>query len=359
MGEEVVQGQDYIKKAYVIGAGFSAAFGFPLVRDVFKEVEAFCREGVGAGQRHWTLPDRLRAFCDTFSPGLASDDAVTLCDLLESAADMEGAVFAVAEFNPRLILAHMRETLSQIFHQKLQAAVAGGRDIGGKFFAEHGACLFVSFNWDNVLERGLYESKTRIWFSHKGDSKQHALVLKPHGSVDWVYRWKGDKWFTDKYWPLGSLLSKEDGKRSGPHEIVSPYAEVCRLKSIENPTLAWETIRDKPEIPQMITMGHGKGKTIAREAYERIWERWEQADRFLSRAHKIVIIGYSMPPDDVEARLLLRSAIWQHKKQFGHEPTVKVIDPCEKTIDRIEATLGVSVERVPRKFHPNDASQWE
>ena len=112
MGEELVEGRDYIKKAYVIGAGFSAAFRFPLVRDVFGQVKAFCHKGVGAGQRHWTLPGRLRAFRDTFCPGLASDDIVTVCDLLESAADMEGANFAVAGFNPSLILAHLRETLS-------------------------------------------------------------------------------------------------------------------------------------------------------------------------------------------------------------------------------------------------------
>ena len=91
MAEQPAVVHDEIKKAYVIGAGFSAAFGFPLVRDVFNEVDVFCQKAIGTGQRHWTLPDRLRAFRDTFCPGLANQDAVTLCDLLESAADMEGS----------------------------------------------------------------------------------------------------------------------------------------------------------------------------------------------------------------------------------------------------------------------------
>ena len=158
------------------------------------------------------------------------------------------------------------------------------------------------------------------------------------------------------YCPLSYPLWKDsDWKEDSA--IRSGITE-SRLRSVENPERGWVLVRDDPQEPMLITMGHGKGRALASEPFRRIQSAWKEAAKFLGRAHRLVIIGYSIPADDMEARLLLRYAIWQHCQQFGCPPTVKVIDPSRKAIGRIKRTLATEVEEIAAAFDPSDEGQW-
>lgn len=355
MEEDLVEGRDYIEKAYVVGAGFSKAFGFPLMSEILEEVESFCSGGCGV--RYRKLPERLKEFQETFFPSFTGGtDIVTLFNLLQSAVDMEEAVPAAGELLPSRILADLRKTLCQVFHCQLFDIVQDSSPFEGRFFPNHGAAAFVSFNWDTLLERGLFQTGAKVRFFESSDSETDTTVFKLHGSSDWVYRQGNDKWPLDDYWPLSSPLW--NGNKWDGDSIIRSMITESRLRSVEDPEAGWVSVRDDPPEPMMITMGHGKGKAIAAEPYRRIRNAWKQAAKFLARAQRLVIIGYSIPPDDIEARLLLRYAIWQRKEQFGGEPSVKVIDKRSDSIDRIQNALGIEVERVEAPFDPDDQNQW-
>jgi hypothetical protein len=355
MSKQLKEGRDYIEKAYVIGAGFSKSLGLPHMSELLGELNSFCAGGLGV--RYRKLPERFGQFTKTFLPSFSGDrEIVRLFDLLQSAVDMEEAVPAVAELMPSRILADLRKTLCQFFHFKLAEITTESPGTVRLFFEQHGSAVFVSFNWDNVLEHGLYTTGARVrLFEHK-EPDADVFVFKLHGSADWVIRRGEEPWLLSTYWPLSYPLCK--GEHRNEEAGIGRRIRESRLRSVEYPGTAWVHVRDDPHEPMLVTMGHGKGRTLAEEQYSRIHKAWKEAAKFLSRAHRIIIIGYSIPDEDVEARLLLRYAIWQHQEQFGYPPTVKVIDPSEETIRAIEHALATDVERVAARFDPSDREQW-
>ncbi len=351
---------EQIEKAYVIGAGFSKAFNLPLVQDLLDEVTTFCHEK-GPGTRDRDLPDELEDFKRRFFPFFPrvqgyQPSAVDVFVALEAAKDLKKAKVklpSIEGIDPDGMLEKLRITLCQVFHHKL-AETASTEDIKGRFFREIDRGrppVFVSLNWDNFLERGLWNAEHRICFFDKGQGRHPIFVFKPHGSIDWLPRQPRERRHPDMYYPLSFPLDRNapapDPERSMKHRIT-----LSRLRSVEWPDSAWEALKDDPRKPMILTIGQGKAK-LFQEFDSRIGQAWQQAGEYLERADEIVIIGYSMPEDDVEVKLLIRGAIWRHQQLYGSPPSVKLVNPDKTAWERFREAVSLDCQLDMRLFHPD------
>ena len=95
-------------------------------------------------------------------------------------------------------------------------------------------------------------------------------------------------------------------------------------------------------------------KSFEAEEIRRIWN-----DIFiaLSKAAKIIIVGYSLPPQDLQAHIVLRSAIARNKNQraAGKAGIVTVINPSDRA-EKAFSRLGFKLKFIPEHFENFDFS---
>jgi hypothetical protein len=198
----------------------------------------------------------------------------------------------------------------------------------------------ITFNYDLLLERTLQEIAER---GHKsvfvfpgcyrldGISRIQSVskmpefttevydhtgvgLLKLHGSMNWQ--------------------SKHTSSTPTPAAMFNPNRELHILDSpMISPLLSWRrkkrSIHMKPVIVPPIS---GKRGMMHRD----IVPLWEKAGKALTEADRIVIAGYSCPPLDLEARILLGENL-----RVNSSKKVYVIDPSPTTASRFVDLCGV------------------
>jgi hypothetical protein len=85
----------------------------------------------------------------------------------------------------------------------------------------------------------------------------------------------------------------------------------------------------------MVTMAHGKSGDLGP-----LRELWRHAYGAISRAARLEIVGYSMPPDDIEIRTILRAGV----ERGTDLDQVIVRNPTPDVHDRIRRYLDRNVE---------------
>ena len=83
----------------------------------------------------------------------------------------------------------------------------------------------------------------------------------------------------------------------------------------------------------MVTMATGKSDDLGP-----LREVWRDAYRALSRASSLELVGYSMPPDDVEIRTILRTGL-QRSARGARGPMIRVKNPSPDVHNRIRSYL--------------------
>jgi hypothetical protein len=157
--------------------------------------------------------------------------------------------------------------------------------------------VIVTFNWDTLVEKILCERKKEI--SLKGPDQKKVSVLKLHGSLSWAQFLDGMVPRNSEYWEdLG------DGLR---HLKDHSYADL------------WDQADQPPFIVPPIYQKRIRGDFLG--------QIWRGALHSIVHATKIVVIGYSLPPEDLHARAMMRLAFMMRKSK-GHDKSVHVlIDP--------------------------------
>ena len=172
---------------YVVGAGFSAGLGYPLTKSLL--VEAWEWLDPDAQER---LAQVIRFHHPAFDPErrttfpnieqLLSEIAVNL-DLFKASRPLQG------KLSPDDLRDAQMELLGCIgerFHEQYDRACETPwlRDVVNRIHSENAAV--ISFNWDLVLDHLLFQdglSARGYGLSTKLGSG--ALLLKPHGSLNW------------------------------------------------------------------------------------------------------------------------------------------------------------------------------
>lgn len=108
-----------------------------------------------------------------------------------------------------------------------------------------------------------------------------------------------------------------------------------RTRAIERWGSAWRIISSFSSEPYMVTMARGKTGDLGP-----LGNVWRDAYGALSRARSLEIIGYSMPPDDIEIRTLLRAGVQRGEDLDG----VIVRNPAPEVHIRVRQYLDRAVE---------------
>ncbi len=162
--------------------------------------------------------------------------------------------------------------------------------------------VIITFNWDTLVERYLDDSNRSFTL---GPNDNGISVLKLHGSFSWV-----------------QLPENKELKDQAAYGELSQGERLYYIKSNQDLSDIWTQLDEAPYI--VTPTWH---KTPLETDFLR--SKWFEAFQALGEAaadpdSKIIVIGYSLPPEDLHARSLLRVGIGL---QNGEGGMIHLIDP--------------------------------
>lgn len=178
--------------------------------------------------------------------------------------------------------------------------------------------VIVTFNWDNLIERILYTSS--LPFNFQGRSENSIAILKLHGSLNWVEI------------PEGVALQD-------PKSVLHLDARIVCTRDY-----GYYDVWDVLNLPPYIILPISSKQVPVGEFLKSIWM---EAFSAIIDAQCVVVIGYSIPTDDLQARSLL-SLAWKarvRKRQADQQQPDKLIlidpnpDVCGRYASEITSEL--------------------
>lgn len=168
------------------------------------------------------------------------------------------------------------------------------------------------YRLENIEETRAVSSLPK--FKNQSAEHQGVSILKLHGSLNW--------------------LSKHTSNEPRPHTLFASNRKLYIADSPMIPeSLTWRGRRTVYMKPIIVPPVSGKRGMMHNE----FGPLWEKAASSLREADRIVIAGYSCPPLDIEARMLL-------SENFRHNDSKKlyVIDPNGESAAKFIDICGVS-----------------
>lgn len=308
------------KAVIILGAGASADFGVPVLRSVFKDRQAkrYLEENQDLHNLLRELFWDLRG-CDIES----SDKSLTVEEMLTVLRDWENEASGQCP-HPDSV-----DRLRKGIYILIQRAVFVGKSTRAKHLNPlieiARECFeyttWASFNWDCIFESSFYYSQPwegpgsrfnpslavqiRNW--HSGVMKHKFLKL--HGGINW---WMIDGHLTYLKWSGGGALQMK-------------WDEYSQNPGMENTPVILEPSYYKYED----------------EVYRILSPQWDLFFQRLCEADVVIIMGYSLPEADSEARSKIMTAF-----QTNTECKWLVVDPSETVRDRYRRLLGEKSLRV-------------
>jgi hypothetical protein len=322
------------RRVFFVGAGLSSAFGLPNTPSLINEAVAFSRTPRAAWLKDEDLKGKLDRAFRFFYPDAAyvgfQPDVVdffsTLRTYLDVGAGLVGTGFADAPELYRLL----RRAIAHLLVDRTRA-------IDAEAFAKHGYLsemvrpgnIIITSNWDCLIEyfASLNGIPLRLTSATRHFPATEVGLLKLHGSIDWCQvSARATHHDDDDY---ATLKERQFVDRIRRHALPIDPAEILRVRSLPINN-AWQRIKTRTREPHMVTMVTGKSDDLGP-----LREVWRDAYRALSRASELEIVGYSLPPDDVEIRTILRTGIQRGNKV----PKLTVLNPAPDVHYRVRNFL--------------------
>ena len=331
-----------------LGAGASAAFGYPVTSAVLPRIRAGLADGSllpleSNPRRERAKMRRLREHLERLLPAFFEDgvelppitDVLSLIDLLIDTGEVAVPMFSTAEMQD------MRTLLEEALIESIEAGGDGGAGDATRSRladwllagADSGEPLAViSTNYDTVVESPVFaridvDPELEIgaavdmgfsWREHRGGRYLEALndrppaprlrLFKLHGSVSWLRCPLCGFVYVNTVGSVVQQAFRED-KIDYNNTCVCGHGPVRAV--IVAPSMV-RTIRD----PDLLTI-------------------WRSALEALRVADEWIIAGYSLPPEDIAIRsILIRGASGRGRK--GRPPRIRVVqrDPDERLESR-------------------------
>lgn len=297
----------------ILGAGSSADFGVPTLRSIFKNPEAQAYLGKDKELHKWLQ----KVFWEPRGHSLAtSERSVTIEEMLTIMRDWQGE----AKEAPNSDEFHeMRRRLFVLIYQAVyqnkssdKGHLNGLIDALGRNFS---TVTWASFNWDCIFEASYwYNSGPPMMYSRhnpgiviklegwRGGSSRHEY-LKLHGSVNW-WLVKGKTTYL---------------KWASHGELTEKWREYSEQKTEDEPIILE---------PSAYKYDHMLFKEILQPQWQHFFERLCQADC-------VLILGYSLPENDPQARCKILTAF-----QVNTGCRWAIVDPTNETRQKYERLLG-------------------
>jgi hypothetical protein len=308
---------------YVFGAGASLHAGYPLAATMGGTLLDFMLR-----YPMQPYPTVAQFLIDTFGKSPNIEDVITelasRIDFLKNAGTAEGRAERTRLGNSRGFLnASLREWFREIHTQPAVAYAAFADKV-----AQPGDVV-ITFNYDDSLEREL--KRAGKWDISWGygfplgnvDHKSDVLVLKLHGSMNWLVSiFGGAK--AGSGWQVNT-----DGSALGQHPVIHPGdLDYFGYKEFSGHTYT----SGGGAFPCLILPGRRKEfffDTSFGYEYTAFWNSlWAQAAEALRRSDRIVLCGYSLLPVDQRACDLLLQ-----KPEKGADVSVVCGSQSERIVD--------------------------
>ena len=317
---------------YVIGAGFSAGLGFPVTGDLLVRLWSKIESD---------LKSQLERVIRFHHPGFDSNKFTSFPNVEQLLSEMqinEQLFDASRQYEGKFT----KQDLKDLQRDFLLEVARWFHEIAGKIrlsapkyewlkrfrdqiVAEDAA--IISFNWDLVLDQLLFgDAINGASYGLAGDSGG-PMLLKPHGSLNWF---EGE---------LGEYL--EDNKRTCIFDDPEGSNRVYAFKKFRSP-ISKKGREYTPLIVPPVYL-----KNFETPVFELLWQNCVQA---LSKARRVIFLGYSMPLADVHAQFIMRCGF--HNQDEGEltmaekrEPPVGpakvvIVNPDGGAAKRIAAIIG-------------------
>ena len=194
----------------------------------------------------------------------------------------------------------------------------------------------ISFNWDLILDHGLFDGP--IGPSMYGLGASHKLgprLLKPHGSLNWY---------------LGSQAQPiKETKKVKIHPGKGKKSEVWAFL----PPRDVQTSNERMYTPFIVAPTFLKDfrHPVSREL-------WRQCAEAISVAKRVIILGYSLPEADLQAKFIFRCGF--HNQMAG---TIRDKKSRNDATGAAHVTLispdGTAAKRIEGVIGPNASFDWK
>lgn len=273
----------------VCGAGFSHIAGLPLQKELADQVigEDLVHMHNTVRRRDWDAPVDLEEFLTS----LYFEDSLGLRSSRTGFLSPESCVRAIAVAIYNTLVTSVHEGGDQFSEYLAQATRIW----------DH-AQTVITLNWDTLFE--IYaRSEPDSWTLCPSATQTGKSILKLHGSMDWF--------------ALGSdyVESKYFAHITGKYWRFKPFSEgdyfwvPNALGDIFDPA------------PALIAPTHSKA--IPAGLFRRVWVAAYRALRF---ADHVLIVGYSLPPEDPLMTQLLHMCMWPGRSN-AETARITVVDP--------------------------------
>ncbi|HTU50316.1 MAG TPA: hypothetical protein VMF56_06960 [Acidobacteriaceae bacterium] len=310
-----------MRTTFILGAGFSAAEGFPLCRELKEDVLAFIKNERHPNHEASLTPGRGFEDGEAYE-GLRHVDPSGSLGLEEVLIELRKALEHARPDDPRHRTAIVLKTACARLLWKRQLSI---RKVSSCYQAfterflkpvEGRNNAVISFNWDILLERSLTDSGVQ-WQYHFLPG--FVPVLKPHGSINW-----------SSYLETGGHCTYPGWTRIAPNSTVS-YDKWRPLLDPDpqeiNPDLRFMRYPGDPEFP---------------EQNRNVSLIWSAAERVLKECEAIVFIGYSLPEYDSYSTEVFGRIVYSKN--------VSVYNPSPTHLQRFRTVFGDKVHLFEQAF---------
>lgn len=335
-----------VKRLFLLGAGASCPYGLPNMKQLFWELLHFVSPGEGETLRRAAYE---ACDCESFEPDHGPDfeELISRLDpravryLREPQADTRDLQGPRDELVDAARIA--LEGLRAFILSRCRAAANATGPYDALIAALRPTDAIVSFNWDVLLEMAFRRAGNEYTYI-ADDPGEAALVLKPHGSINWYAvldhhlpmidasnaEWVGGD---TRYYmvhlrdPLGPL----DDKGYAP--LLAPC--LSPLPAIVHPRPTMTLSFGETDTDGWTQLGHEQCMRVTWDAFQQIVRQVEE----------IVVIGYSLPGTDIGCVEVL--------KRFAHDRRVKglrIIDPADRVVERFRRIVHRDAERIATDF---------
>jgi hypothetical protein len=305
-------------RVFLLGAGASKACGLPLTNELLPTV----LPALKTKSLRKRTADFLKYLYPYFEPRWRNyPNLEELLSLMDVYADFSSKVKSSHKFEPHEV-EELKDDLLAAITASLSAKTESIKIRKTQFFRlarllRPGDAV-VTFNWDLLVEKALTE--LGLDWSYELEKNTVAL-LKPHGSIDWF---DGDK--TKIKTSLTSPVIDDIGALRVFQKFRMP-----RIGSPITPVI----------VPPLVNK---KWKYLE---FDRIWRStW----RALRTANDIHIIGFSLPPEDLHVRFVIRSAIRINEQTRSAPLRVTVVNPDKTVYLRFDRLMKTKVHYFESSF---------
>lgn len=356
-------------RVFVLGAGFSKPAGFPLATELTNEVLDELRDLVGDDYDLFSFVEHVRKLHQWISRS-QTIPLLNIEEFYEYASvyaerfrfeqhrtpvgrhDGDGTPYSQAE-TLETWLSYLDEHLLDVLLKHEHAAKL---DAVNRFVSElRPGDTVVTFNYDRLIERCLTEQGKPWSFGfEENPASDKVLVLKMHGSVDWICFARSERVARKKFQLLFSKVDENRARQPKPDEPCGEDEYDWELFHVEDDASLRSTIENRSIIQCSHRWGvAGLGPQKRVSLIPGLGVVWERARRALYNADKIAIVGFSFSSYDRLAQIEFARVAAGRDEAHVAPPEVVVVDPALQITHGVMSESGASlIRRVESVFRP-------